>query len=138
MNIAQLAQAISEDKVVFSSDSKKELDLLLEAIKKVSTMCMDSFITSDIEQSYAVEPLEQVVDKIVDKMRENHIERLQNGECNVQSGYIFDDLLNNFERVSDHCSNIALATIDIRKEDHFLDLYRQYLDELNYYDVLSK
>ena len=152
LNIAQLAQAISEDKVVFSSDSKKELDLLLEAIKKVSTMCMDSFITSDIEQSYAVEPLEQVVDKIVDKMRENHIERLQNGECNVQSGYIFDDLLNNFERVSDHCSNIALATIgsydknfdthtfeiDIRKEDHFLDLYRQYLDELNYYDVLSK
>ena len=86
----------------------------------------------------------------IDKEASN--KQVDNNVGCLQSVYIFDDLLNNFERVSDHCSNIALATIgsydknfdthtfeiDIRKEDHFLDLYRQYLDELNYYDVLSK
>lgn len=151
LNIAQLAQKIYEDKLVLSDTSKKELKLLLKAIEKVTTKAVDSFITSDKKLSYEVEPLEQVVDKITDELRENHIKRLIKGECDIESGYIFDDLLNNFERVSDHCSNIALTTIgiyekdfdmhnyemEIRKDSNYISLYREYLNELNYYEILN-
>ncbi len=152
LNIAQTAQEMSENKVVLSSGAKKELNLLLSAIKEVTTMAMDSFILSDVETSYRIEALEQVVDKITDQLKENHIERLQSGECSIDTGYYFDDLLNNYERVSDHCSNIALATIGlfdknfdthtyemkIREEDKFKEEYNGFLKELNYDQILNK
>ncbi len=152
LNIAQTAQEISENKVVLSSSAKKELELLIKAIKEVTTMATDSFILSDVETSYRIEALEQVVDKITDQLKENHIARLQSGECSIESGYYYDDLLNNYERVSDHCSNIALATIglfdknfdmhtyeiQIREEDKFKEEYRNFLSELNYNEILNK
>ena len=152
LNIAQTAQEMAENKVALSSGAKKELNLLLSAIKKVTTMAMDSFILSDVETSYSIEALEQVVDKITDQLKENHIERLQSGECSIETGYYFDDLLNNYERVSDHCSNIALATIGlfdknfdthtyemkIREEDRFKKEYDDFLKELNYNQILNK
>lgn len=152
LNIAQTAQEMSENKVVLSNKAIKELNLLLDAIRKVTTMAMDSFILGDAETSYSVEPLEQVVDKITDQLKENHIERLQSGECSIDSGYYFDDLLNNYERVSDHCSNIALATIGlydknfdthtyeitIREEDKFKEEYNNFLQELHYDEILNK
>ncbi len=152
LNIAQTAQEISENKVVLSSGAKKELELLIKAIKEVTTMATDSFILSDVETSYRIEALEQVVDKITDQLKENHIARLQSGECSIESGYYYDDLLNNYERVSDHCSNIALATIglfdknfdmhtyeiQIREEDKFKEEYRNFLSELNYNEILNK
>ena len=152
LNIAQTAQEMYENKVTLSSNAKKELNLLLSAIKKVTTMAMDSFILSDVNTSYSIEALEQVVDKITDQLKENHIERLQSGECSIDTGYYFDDLLNNYERVSDHCSNIALATIGlfdknfdthtyemkIREEDKFKEEYDNFLKELNYNQILNK
>ncbi len=152
LNIAQTAQEMNENKVSLSNAAKKELSLLLEAIKRVTTMAMDSFILSDPNTSYSIEALEQVVDKITDQLKENHIERLQSGECSIETGYYFDDLLNNYERVSDHCSNIALATIGlfdknfdthtyemkIREEDRFKEEYDNFLKELNYNQILNK
>ncbi len=146
LNIAQIAQKVGEEKIVFSDTSKNELSIFQEAIKKVSTMAVDSFITNDIETSYKVQPVEQVVDKITDRLKENHISRLQKGCCNINSSYVFNDILNNFERVSDHCSNISLATIglydknmdthvyeiEIRKEERFKQLYGEYLKEMGY------
>ncbi len=152
LNIAQIAQKINEDKIVFSDHSKEELKIFKSAIKKVSTMAVDSFITNDIDTSYNVQPMEQVVDKITDQLRENHIARLQKGCCNIESSYVFSDILNNFERVSDHCSNISLATIalydkhmdthtyeiEIREEDKFRKLFSKYLEESGYDKLVSE
>ncbi len=152
LNIAQIAQKINEDKIVFSDHSKEELKIFKLAIKKVSTMAVDSFITNDVDTSYNVQPMEQVVDKITDQLRENHIARLQKGCCNIESSYVFSDILNNFERVSDHCSNISLATIalydkhmdthtyeiEIREEDKFRKLFSKYLEESGYDKLVSE
>ncbi len=152
LNIAQIAQKINEDKIVFSDHSKEELKIFKSAIKKVSTMAVDSFITNDVDTSYNVQPMEQVVDKITDQLRENHIARLQKGCCNIESSYVFSDILNNFERVSDHCSNISLATIalydkhmdthtyeiEIREEDKFRKLFSKYLEESGYDKLVSE
>lgn len=152
LNIAQIAQKINEEKIVFSDYGKNELAIFKEAIKKVSTMAVDSFITNDVETSYNVQPMEQVVDKITDQLRENHINRLQKGGCNIESSYVFNDILNNYERVSDHCSNISLSTIalydknmdahtyeiEIRKEDKFRKLFDEYLKDSEYDKLISE
>ncbi len=152
LNIAQIAQKINEEKIVFSDYGKNELAIFKEAIKKVSTMAVDSFITNDVETSYNVQPMEQVVDKITDQLRENHINRLQKGGCNIESSYVFNDILNNYERVSDHCSNISLSTIalydknmdahtyeiEIRKEDKFRELFDEYLKDSEYDKLISE
>lgn len=151
LNIAQLASKMNEDGVKFSDTSLKEINVLFTSIKKIATMTVDSFMINDADTSYAIEPLEQVNDKIVDEMKENHINRLQKGECNIENSYIFNDLLNNYERVSDHCSNIALSTIglydkdfdthtyeiEIRDDDKFKELYKGYLKELKYDEVFK-
>ncbi len=152
LNIAQIATKMSEENISFSNESKKELDVLYNAIKMVTTMAVNSFIANDEETSYKIQPLEQVIDKITDQLGENHIFRLQNGGCNIENSYVFNDILNNYERVSDHCSNISLATIglykkeldthnyeiEIRKEDKFKELYKEYLEVLNYSRIDKK
>ncbi|MDO4499741.1 MAG: Na/Pi cotransporter family protein [Erysipelotrichaceae bacterium] len=142
LNIAQCAGKIKEDNIEFTDQSKKELNILLSAIKEVSTHTVDSFTANSVELSYEVEPLEEVIDRICDHMKESHIERLQKGECNIKSGYIYNDLLTNFERVSDHCSNIAISTIglyqkeldahtyeiEVAKEDKFKEYVKKYTE----------
>ena len=149
LNIAQLAQKMSEEKIEFSGIALKELNILFSLIKNVSTTMVDGFMSNDVEISYKVQPLEQIVDKVTDKMRENHIERLQRGECNIEGSYIFNDLLNNYERVSDHCSNISLATIglydknfdshtyeiEVRKESKFIEYYNEFLDKSGFNEI---
>ncbi len=149
LNIAQIAAKMSEEKVEFSGVAQKELEVLFAAIKNVSTTMVDGFMSNDVDISYKVQPLEQIVDKITDKMKENHIERLQRGECNIEGSYIFNDLLNNYERVSDHCANIALATIglydkdfdthtyeiEVRKEPKYKEYYDEFLEQSGFNEI---
>ncbi len=113
LNIAEAAAEIHDKKVIFSPDAQKELDTIESAITEIIEMTVDAFVNDDSELSSHIEPLEQVIDKLKDEMKARHINRLQDGKCTVQMGFIFSDLLTNYERISDHCSNVAVYTMQL-------------------------
>ena len=112
-NISEAAQEIKEKKIVFSVPAKENLRLIVAAVKETLDITIDSFLKDSEELASDVEPLEQVIDKLKKEMMERHVDRLQRGECTIQMGFVFSDLLTNFERVSDHCSNIAVYTLQL-------------------------
>ena len=111
LNICGTALEIKEKNIIFSLEAKRELAVITDALKEIMNITIDSFINDDYEAAFHVEPIEQVIDKLKDELKARHVERLQKGECTVQMGFVFSDLLTNLERVSDHCSNIAVYTI---------------------------
>ena len=117
MNIAQTAQEKSEKKIRFSGEAGHEMEVLEAAVTRILTLSVDSFIKGDVETAYTVEPLEEWIDVLCDTMKLNHVERLQSGVCSMTQGFVFNDLLGDFERVADHCSNIALAMIELQSEE---------------------
>ena len=88
--------------------------LIVSAVRETLGITVDSFVKDSEELASDVEPLEQVIDKLKKEMMERHVDRLQRGECTIQMGFVFSDLLTNFERVSDHCSNIAVYTLQLK------------------------
>ena len=121
LNIAQRAEEIRDKKIRFSDKGSREMDNLKKAITEILHISIDSFMTGDSETAYRVEPLEQVIDMICRRMREKHTARLQKGKCTIGNGYVFNDLISDFERVSDHCSNIAIVQVEL--EDNALDVH---------------
>ncbi len=113
LNISELALEIKGKNIVFSAEAAHELDTITNALLEIVDITTESFISDDLELSTRVEPIEQVIDKLKDELKARHIERLQRGGCTVQQGFVFSDILTNFERVSDHCSNIAVYTLQI-------------------------
>ena len=86
---------------------------LTSAIREILNITFEAFLNDDTDEACRVEPLEQVIDRLCQKMREKHTVRLQKGKCTIVQGYIFNDLIADFERVSDHCSNIAIVIVDL-------------------------
>ena len=115
-NILDVAQEMEDKKIVFSGPAKAELSVMIPAVVEILNTAVDSFIRDDSETAACVEPLEQVIDKLKDEMKARHVVRLQRSECTIQMGFVFSDLLTNCERVSDHCSNIAVYTIQSHSE----------------------
>ncbi len=113
MNIAERAQELKEKKISFSDKGTKEMKNLTEAITEIMDITFESFLNDDTDEALRVEPLEQVIDGICKKMRDKHTARLQKGKCTIGQGYVFNDLISDFERVSDHCSNIAIVIVDL-------------------------
>ncbi len=111
LNICGLALEIKEKNIIFSDEAGHELATMFAALNEIVNITVDSFVNDDFEMAAHVEPIEQVIDKLKDELKARHIERLQKGDCTVQLGFVFSDLLTNMERVSDHCSNIAVYTI---------------------------
>ena len=111
LNLCGTALEIKEKNIIFSDDAKREIAVMTDALKEIVNITVDSFINDDFDMASHVEPIEQVIDKLKDELKSRHIDRLQKGECTVQMGFVFSDLLTNMERVSDHCSNIAVYTI---------------------------
>ncbi|MBO4747055.1 MAG: Na/Pi cotransporter family protein [Clostridiales bacterium] len=112
-NIAQNFQEIHQKQIHFSDKAIEELNVMTKAIKEILRLTTEAFIKSDINLAMQVEPLEEVIDDLCDKMKLRHVERLQKGQCTISQGFVFNDLSTNFERVSDHCSNIAVAIIEL-------------------------
>lgn len=112
INIMKAADEMHEKKFTFSSDATAELSVITSALREILALTTDAFITNDISLAKKVEPLEQVVDHLIAKSKSNHISRLQAGNCTIELGFILSDILNNYSRVSDHCSNIAVAIIE--------------------------
>lgn len=112
VNMVYAADQLQKQDLEISESALKELDILVAAINEILDLSLEAFVNNDIEKAKLVEPLEQVIDKLKEKMRAKHILRLQQGECSIKSGFIWADLLTDLERVADHCSNIAICVID--------------------------
>ena len=117
VNLLESAEELKEKKMAFSEKAKQELGIMCAALTEVLDNTLDCFATSDVEKAHNVEPLEQVIDDLKRMLRNTHIARLTNGECTVEAGFIWADLLTNLERTSDHCSNVALTVIDAHHRD---------------------
>ncbi|WP_295753480.1 Na/Pi cotransporter family protein [uncultured Oscillibacter sp.] len=117
LNIQESARELHEKGLSFSGSAEAELRVLERALEDILTASVDCFQADDPAAAKTVEPLEETIDQLTAEIRARHIRRLQNGECTVQLGFILSDLLTNLERVSDHCSNIAVCVIEER-EDH--------------------
>ena len=113
LNIAQHAQELNEKKIAFSDKGQREMQNLVAAIQEILDITFESFLDDNVDQAYRVEPLEQVIDRVCRRMKEKHAARLQKGKCTISQGYIFNDLIVDFERVSDHCSNIAIVIVEL-------------------------
>ena len=112
VNLLKTAQEIDEKSIKFSGTASDELKVLLGALKEILTLTTRAYAENDLRLAARVEPLEQVIDGLVADIKSNHITRLQKGHCTIEMGFVLSDLLTNCERVSDHCSNIAVAQIE--------------------------
>ncbi len=110
-NIAELATEMQEKKQYFSPEAGDELKLVCKAIKQVTELAAKAYCDSDTSVALQVEPLEEVIDIVCDELKLRHVNRLQSGRCTINVGFVFNDLLTNFERIADHCSNIAIYTL---------------------------
>ena len=113
LNIANNAQEIHEKQLVFSDHATHELSVMKAAVREILEITIQAFLDEDMKNAERVEPLEEVIDDLCDQMKLHHVERLQTGRCSISQGFVFNDLMTNFERISDHCSNIAVALIEI-------------------------
>lgn len=112
VNINDVSEELKTKNIVFSDEAKAEIAVITNAIKEILQITSKSFIDNDLAIAKKVEPLEQVIDKLIATTKANHIARLQKGACTIELGFVLSDLLNNYERISDHCSNIAVAIIE--------------------------
>ena len=113
VNMCEAAEEIKEKGIVFSEDAKKDLEVISAATREVLLLAVHALMENNLEIAKKVEPLEQVIDKLKRKIKNNHIKRLQEGNCTMEYGFVLSDLLTNFERVADHCSNIAVCLLEI-------------------------
>ena len=111
-SLVAAAVELREKNIRFSDDAQKELAVICGAVSEVSDMACKAFINNDLEAAAVVESLEEVVDDLKDALRTRHVKRLQVGECSIEVGFVWADLLTNLERISDHCSNIAACVLD--------------------------
>jgi phosphate:Na+ symporter len=127
VNIVESAEEIRTKKLSFSQEANRELAVMTAAIGEILDISERAFCENDLSVASKIEPLEQVVDALKDQIKANHIRRLQKSECSIEHGFVLSDLLNNFERVSDHCSNVGGCIIELAHDA--LDLHK-YLSEV--------
>ena len=142
-NISESAAEIFDKKIVFSDEATKEIGILIEATGEILTLATSAFMERRRDLATKVEPLEEVIDEMTKLFKSNHIERVSQNSCTIVTGFVYSDLLTNFERVADHCSNIAFAVMhsyDINAEEHmytanvagsneFKNYYKQYFEK---------
>lgn len=127
VNVLSSAEEIEEKKLAFSEKAKAEIITLATAVDEITQLAYKSFKDNDLQAAMMVEPLEQVVDDLKDKIKSKHIKRLQEGRCTIELGFILGDLLTNLERVSDHCSNIAGLVLEMEHKE--MDIHK-YLRQM--------
>ena len=117
LNLLETAEEMNEKGLTLSDAAKHELDVLLKAVGEIVELSFSAFYHNDLQKAYMVEPLEQVIDDLKEQMRVHHILRLQQGNCSIETGFIWSDLLTALERVGDHCSNVAGSVVDSYHHD---------------------
>jgi phosphate:Na+ symporter len=112
VNVAYVSQRLVEEKITFTKAGRKELSVACQAVEELIHMTCKAFQTDDVDLALRVEPLCDVISSLCGEMKSRHVTRLQKGQCGIEQGIVFHDLLNNFERISAHCSNIAIAVVE--------------------------
>ena len=112
LNLQESAKELRDKQLRFSPTAQKEVEVLTRLLRDLMTAALDCFRKDDPVAAQLVEPLEETMDCLTEEVRNRHIRRLQNGQCTIQLGFVLNDLLNNFERIGDHCSNIAVSVIE--------------------------
>ena len=129
VNVLSSAEEIHAKSIEFSKDAQEELQVLEGAVQDVLSRTTDAFRKGDLHLAGKVEPLETVVDELVRAIKARHVARLQTGSCSIEYGFVLEDLLTNYERVCDHCSNVAVAQIEVAQDS--FDTHA-YLNDLRY------
>ncbi len=129
VNLLKSAEEIHTKSIEFSKDAREELQVLEGAVQDVLSRTTDAFRKGDLHLAGKVEPLETVVDELVRAIKARHVARLQAGSCSIEYGFVLEDLLTNYERVCDHCSNVAVAQIEVAQDS--FDTHA-YLNDLRY------
>ena len=119
VNIMEKSEELYEKEASFSDHAKEQLKLLTSAMERILDLTNDAFENDDLTLARQVEPLEEVIDIMVEKLRDQHIKRLKDGICSIDTGVVFLDVLNNAERISDHCSNIAARLVGMSEGDDY-------------------
>ena len=138
VNVMEVAQELFDKKIIFSEDARAELNVLTGAVKEILDLAIRAFETGDVPLAKWVEPLEEVIDDIIRDLKLRHIDRLQAGRCTVEMGFIFNDLLANYERVADHCSNLAACVIELAQGEYNVHEYTSKTGGENDFAVLYK
>ncbi len=131
LNLMDAARELHEKGITFTRQAQDELAVLAAAIREILEITDAAYAKNDLALAAQVEPLEQVIDGLIAQMRNNHIRRLRQGECTIEMGFVLSDMLTNFERVSDHCSNVAVAVIEV--EHNAFDTHH-YLNDIKHGD----
>ena len=116
VNLLESAQEMHTKEINFSTDAREELQVLEDAVQDVLNRTTDAFRKDDLHLASKIEPLETVVDELVRAIKARHVARLQAGSCSIEYGFVLEDLLTNYERVCDHCSNVAVAQIEVAQD----------------------
>lgn len=146
INISKIAQSMNEKKIEFSDSAKKDLVNIKNALNEIVSNSIEAFVNDDEEKADLIEPLEEVIDIMISDLINKHIKRVMDGKCTVELGFMYNEFLNNCERVSDHCSNIAVCVIEVdsnelsahrylksvkRNSDQFKILFEGYKKKYN-------
>ncbi len=121
VNLLESAEELKEKQIEITEHAREELVIICSALHETLAIATTSFVSDNITLAYEVEPLEEVIDRLKDTLRDKHIKRLQKGNCTVEAGFVWSDILTDIERVSDHCSNIAVCVIDAH--EHNMDVH---------------
>ena len=111
-NVGEAAAELNEKKIHFSDKADRELSVLEDAIREITRLTIDAFVNGDTQKALRIDPLEEVVDDLCDELKTNHIERVSRQECTLENGFVFNDILTDYERISDHCSNVAVDILE--------------------------
>ncbi len=113
VNILKTKRRMHKEKIHFSADANRELDIMARAVKEIIDNSIEAFINDDIEIAQTIEPLEQVINNLKAELRARHSRRMDEKECSIENGMLFFDIINSFERIADHCSNLAVCIIEL-------------------------
>ena len=143
VNILKIKRRMHKTNIHFTPDANKELQVMSRAVEEITEKSIEAFINDDAELAAEIEPLEQVIDNLKEELRARHAKRLQNNECTIENGMLFFDIVNSFERIADHCSNLAVCIIELSKRSYqthtylkgvknhnnkgFMELFQDYL-----------
>lgn len=130
VNISDVAREMYEKKLVFSFEAEREINTLISAVTEIVSICVHIFKKGDIDLAYRVEPLEEMIDGLCDELKLHHIARISSGNCSLTQGFVFNDLITNLERTADHCSNIAVAVIELESDSFDTHEYLSSLKEM--------
>lgn len=128
-NLMEAAREMHDKKLEFSDKAKKELRIFQRAVRDILHITMQSFREGDLEMARRVEPLEEVIDRLHIEIKRRHVKRLRKGKCTIELGFILSDITTNFERVSDHCSNIAVCLLEVNEDGFDTHAYLNGLKE---------